>query len=100
MFFLSLEHLYLNKNKLSRIFHSVNGNESPKKSSDPFPSLRCLLLGNHFKCYAPFHEIWPFISLPLLFFFAGANNIGDLASVDALNVFPKLVVLIFCSVIL
>ncbi|KAF8115412.1 hypothetical protein N665_0027s0028 [Sinapis alba] len=60
-----LEHLYLNKNKLSRIFHSVNGNESPKKSSDPFPSLRCLLLG--------------------------ANNIGDLASVDALNVFPKLV---------
>lgn len=57
-----LEHLYLNKNKLSRIF---NDNESPKKISDPFPSLRCLLLG--------------------------ANNIGDLASIDALNVFPKLV---------
>ncbi|XP_010427979.1 PREDICTED: tubulin-folding cofactor E-like [Camelina sativa] len=60
-----LEQLYLNKNKLSRIFHSVNSNESPKKSSDPFPSLRCLLLG--------------------------ANNIDDLASIDALNVFPKLV---------
>lgn len=60
-----LEHLYLNKNKLSRIFHSVNGNESPNKGSEQFPSLRCLLLG--------------------------ANNIGDLASIDALNVFPKLV---------
>ncbi|CAH8359323.1 unnamed protein product [Eruca vesicaria subsp. sativa] len=60
-----LEHLYLNKNKLSRIFHSVNGNESSTNSSVPFPSLRCLLLG--------------------------ANNIGDLASIDALNVFPKLV---------
>ncbi|KAG2253913.1 hypothetical protein Bca52824_084049 [Brassica carinata] len=60
-----LEHLYLNKNKLSRITHSVNDNVSPNKSSEPFPSLRCLLLG--------------------------ANNIGDLASIDALNVFPMLV---------
>ncbi|CAL9240301.1 unnamed protein product [Arabidopsis halleri] len=60
-----LEQLYLNKNKLTHIFHSVNGIESPKKSSDPFPSLRCLLLG--------------------------ANSIGDLASIDALNVFPQLV---------
>jgi hypothetical protein len=69
-----LEQLYLNKNKLSRIFQSVNGTESSEKGSDPFPSLSCLLLG--------------------------ANNIGDLASVDALNGFPQLVVLIFCSVIL
>ncbi|VVA94930.1 unnamed protein product [Arabis nemorensis] len=60
-----LEQLYLNKNKLSNIVHSVNDNESSKKSSDPFPSLRCLLLG--------------------------ANNLGDLPSIDALNVFPKLV---------
>ncbi|CAN8235531.1 unnamed protein product [Cochlearia groenlandica] len=60
-----LEQLYLNKNKLPRILNSVNGNESHEKSSDPFPSLRCLLLG--------------------------ANNIGDLASIDALNVFPNLV---------
>nr|AAG51824.1 unknown protein; 52097-54266 [Arabidopsis thaliana] len=60
-----LEQLYLNKNKLSRIFQSVNGTESSEKGSDPFPSLSCLLLG--------------------------ANNIGDLASVDALNGFPQLV---------
>ncbi|CAA7052339.1 unnamed protein product [Microthlaspi erraticum] len=60
-----LEQLYLNKNKLSRIFHSANSYESSNESSDAFPSLRCLLLG--------------------------ANNIGDPASVDALNAFPKLV---------
>ncbi|KAK7852792.1 tubulin-folding cofactor e [Quercus suber] len=68
-----LEQLHLNKNNLNRIYYPPNtriheflgGNESQKERK-LFTSLRCLLLGG--------------------------NNIEDLASVDALNSFPKLVV--------
>ncbi|KAG6657042.1 tubulin-folding cofactor E isoform X1 [Carya illinoinensis] len=69
----SLEQLHLNKNNLNRIYYLDNdrmdellgGNESQKESYTPFENLRSLLLGG--------------------------NNIMDLASVDSLNAFPKLV---------
>ncbi|XP_054806442.1 tubulin-folding cofactor E isoform X1 [Prosopis cineraria] len=60
----SLEQLYLNKNCLNCIHypdHSGVEVTCPK----PFQNLRCLLLGG--------------------------NNIGDMASIDSLNFFPKLV---------
>lgn len=68
-----LEQLYLNKNNLNRIYYPDNnriheflgGYESQKESYMPFKNLCCLLLGG--------------------------NNIEDLASVDSLNSFPKLV---------
>ncbi|XP_050219249.1 tubulin-folding cofactor E [Mercurialis annua] len=67
----SLEQLHLNKNKLNQIFYPdasaikklLSGSESNVQV--PFQSLRSLLLGG--------------------------NNIEDLASVDSLNSFPKLV---------
>ncbi|KAG6737800.1 hypothetical protein POTOM_059330 [Populus tomentosa] len=69
----SLEELHLNKNNLNRIFYPdhdtidklVGGDESHDQSCIPFQNLRCLLLGG--------------------------NNIDDLASVDSLNSFPKLI---------
>ncbi|EEF36877.1 tubulin-folding cofactor E [Ricinus communis] len=67
----SLEQLYLNKNRLKRIFYPdadtidklLTGSESNVEI--PFQNLRCLLLGG--------------------------NRIEDLASVDSLNSFPRLV---------
>ncbi|KAF2300620.1 hypothetical protein GH714_014533 [Hevea brasiliensis] len=67
----SLEQLHLNKNNLKHIFYPdadtiqklLSGSESNVKM--PFQNLHCLLLGG--------------------------NNIEDLASVDSLNSFPKLV---------
>ncbi|KDP45616.1 hypothetical protein JCGZ_17223 [Jatropha curcas] len=67
----SLEQLHLNKNNLKRIFYPgadimdklLGGSESHLKT--PFQSLHCLLLG--------------------------ANKLEDLASIDSLNSFPKLV---------
>ncbi|KAF3434118.1 hypothetical protein FNV43_RR25221 [Rhamnella rubrinervis] len=69
----SLEQLHLNKNELSCIFYPGDnmmnqlpcGYELDEKSFKPFQNLRCLLLGG--------------------------NNIEDLASIDSLNSFPKLV---------
>ncbi|XP_062091919.1 tubulin-folding cofactor E [Humulus lupulus] len=69
----SLEQLHLNKNNLSCISYSDDGrlhelsrsSESHEKTDKPFQNLCCLLLGN--------------------------NNLEDLASIDALNFFPKLV---------
>ncbi|KAJ6297204.1 hypothetical protein OIU78_022851 [Salix suchowensis] len=69
----SLEELHLNKNNLNHIFYPdhdtinkmVGGDESHDQSCIPFQNLRCLLLGG--------------------------NNIEDLASVDSLNSFPKLI---------
>lgn len=69
----SLEELHLNKNNLNHIFYPdhdtidklVGGDESHDQSCIPFQNLRCLLLGG--------------------------NNIDDLASVDSLNSFPKLI---------
>ncbi|XP_011036254.1 PREDICTED: tubulin-folding cofactor E isoform X1 [Populus euphratica] len=69
----SLEELHLNKNNLNHIFNPdhdtidklVGGDESHDQSCIPFQNLRCLLLGG--------------------------NNIDDLASVDSLNSFPKLI---------
>ncbi|KAK6257866.1 hypothetical protein QUC31_001325 [Theobroma cacao] len=69
----SLEQLYLNKNKLISIFYPANNkiqellsnHESCEESYLPFQNLRCLLLGS--------------------------NNISDLASIDSLNSFPKLI---------
>ncbi|PON42013.1 CAP Gly-rich domain containing protein [Trema orientale] len=69
----SLEQLHLNKNNLSLVFypdedmmHELSRScESHEKTDKPFQNLRCLLLGG--------------------------NNLEDLASVDALNSFPKLV---------
>ncbi|KAK7303533.1 hypothetical protein RJT34_14440 [Clitoria ternatea] len=62
-----LEQLYLNKNCLNSLFYPDNGEqyESEVTCYKPFQNLRCLLLGD--------------------------NNIGDLASVDSLNLFPNLV---------
>ncbi|CAN0928032.1 Tubulin-folding cofactor E [Linum grandiflorum] len=68
----SLEHLQLNKNRLKNVFYpddaavkkTLNGSESQKKCCIPFENLRCLLLAS--------------------------NNIGDLASIDSLNLFPNL----------
>ncbi|CAN1855253.1 Tubulin-folding cofactor E [Linum perenne] len=68
----SLEHLQLNKNNLKSVFYPddstvqkmFNGSESREKCCIPFENLRCLLLAS--------------------------NNIGDLASIDALNLFPNL----------
>ncbi|GKV12409.1 hypothetical protein SLEP1_g23551 [Rubroshorea leprosula] len=60
----SLEQLYLNKNKLANIFYSDN-DKIHEKTYVPFQNLRCLLLGS--------------------------NNIVDLASIDSLNSFPKLI---------
>ncbi|XP_010535837.1 PREDICTED: tubulin-folding cofactor E [Tarenaya hassleriana] len=67
-----LEQLYLNNNKLSHIFYPdsdmllklFDGHGSLGKSCEPFENLHCLLLGS--------------------------NNIGDLAAIDSLNSFPKL----------
>ncbi|RDX77697.1 Tubulin-folding cofactor E, partial [Mucuna pruriens] len=58
--------LYLNRNCLNSLFYPDNGGqcESEVTCYKPFQNLRCLLLGN--------------------------NNIGDLASVDSLNLFPNL----------
>ncbi|KAJ6291665.1 hypothetical protein OIU76_023700 [Salix suchowensis] len=69
----SLEELHLNKNNLNHIFYPdhdtinkmVGGDESHDQSCIPFQNLRCLLLGG--------------------------NDIEDLASVDSLNSFPKLI---------
>ncbi|RYR63109.1 hypothetical protein Ahy_A04g020902 isoform A [Arachis hypogaea] len=63
----NLEQLYLNKNCLNSILYPDNGqqNELEATSYWPFQNLRCLLLGD--------------------------NNIGDLVSVDSLNLFPNLV---------
>ncbi|KAL2580336.1 hypothetical protein AAZV13_15G118000 [Glycine max] len=62
-----LEKLYLNRNCLSSLFYPDNGGryESEVTCYKPFQNLHCLLLAN--------------------------NNIGDLASVDSLNLFPNLV---------
>lgn len=62
-----LEQLYLNKNHLNSIFYPDNGGqyESEVTCNKPFQNLRRLLLGN--------------------------NDIGDLVSVDSLNLFPNLV---------
>ncbi|KAK4265484.1 hypothetical protein QN277_026533 [Acacia crassicarpa] len=62
----SLEQLYLNKNCLNCIHYPDHAGkyESEVTCHKPFQNLRCLLLGG--------------------------NNIGDLASVDSLNLFPKL----------
>ncbi|XWS37430.1 hypothetical protein CRYUN_Cryun19dG0042300 [Craigia yunnanensis] len=69
----SLEQLYLNKNKLTCIFYPdknkiqelLSNCESFEESYLPFQNLRCLLLGS--------------------------NKISDLASIDSLNSFPKLI---------
>ncbi|KAJ6297210.1 hypothetical protein OIU78_022857 [Salix suchowensis] len=69
----SLEELHLNKNNLNHIFYPdhdtinkmVGGDESHDQSCIPFQNLRCLLLGG--------------------------NDMEDLASVDSLNSFPKLI---------
>lgn len=69
----SLEQLYLNKNKLTCIFYPdkdkiqelLSNHESSEGSCLPFQNLRCLLLGS--------------------------NKISDLASIDSLNSFPKLI---------
>ncbi|PPR94868.1 hypothetical protein GOBAR_AA25802 [Gossypium barbadense] len=69
----SLEQLYLNKNKLTCIFYPdknkiqefLSNHESCEESYFPFQNLRCLLLGS--------------------------NEINDLASIDSLNTFPKLI---------
>lgn len=68
----SLEQLYLNKNNLNRIYYPnndtihelVSAHESHEESYLPFQNLCCLLLGN--------------------------NMIEDLASIDSLDSFPKL----------
>ncbi|KAJ6295169.1 hypothetical protein OIU76_023135 [Salix suchowensis] len=72
----SLEELHLNKNNLNHIFYPdhdtinkmVGGDESHDQSCIPFQNLRCLRLGG--------------------------NDIEDLASVDSLNSFPKLIPLL------
>ncbi|XP_022718317.1 tubulin-folding cofactor E isoform X1 [Durio zibethinus] len=68
----SLEQLYLNKNKFTCIFYpdknmiqELLNHESSEESCLPFQNLRCLLLGS--------------------------NKISDLASIDSLNSFPKLI---------
>ncbi|KAF7838029.1 tubulin-folding cofactor E isoform X1 [Senna tora] len=63
----SLEQLYLNKNCLNCIHYPDNASQHELEMTchRPFQNLRCLLLGG--------------------------NNIGDLASIDAINLFPKLV---------
>ncbi|KAK7412798.1 hypothetical protein VNO78_04433 [Psophocarpus tetragonolobus] len=63
----SLEKLYLNRNCLNSLFYPDNGGQHDSEVTcyNPFQNLRCLLLGS--------------------------NNIGDLASVDSLNLFPNLV---------
>lgn len=69
---MSLEQLHLNKNNLKNIFYPdndishdlLNDHESFGKCYKPFQHLRCLLLGS--------------------------NSIDDMASVDSLNSFPKL----------
>ncbi|XP_057728433.1 tubulin-folding cofactor E-like isoform X2 [Arachis stenosperma] len=62
-----LEQLYLDKNCLNSILYPDNGqqNELEATSYKPFQNLHCLLLGD--------------------------NNIGDLVSIDSLNLFPNLV---------
>ncbi|KAE8022275.1 hypothetical protein FH972_008087 [Carpinus fangiana] len=55
----------LKLSQLRRMLEFLGGNELQKESPMPFENLRCLLLGG--------------------------NNIEDLASVDSLNTFPKLV---------
>ncbi|KAK7331245.1 hypothetical protein VNO77_25465 [Canavalia gladiata] len=62
-----LKQLYLNRNCLNSLFYPDNGRqyESEVICYKPFQNLRCLLLGN--------------------------NNIGDLVSIDSLNLFPNLV---------
>ncbi|XVE60721.1 hypothetical protein DITRI_Ditri05aG0150900 [Diplodiscus trichospermus] len=69
----SLEQLYLSKNKLTCISYPdknkmqelLSSHESCEESDLPFQNLRCLLLGS--------------------------NKISDLASIDSLNSFPKLI---------
>ncbi|QCD77265.1 kinesin family member 1/13/14 [Vigna unguiculata] len=62
-----LEKLYLNKNCLSSLFYPANNEQYETEITcyKPFQNLCRLLLGN--------------------------NNIGDLASIDSLNLFPNLV---------
>ncbi|KAF4368022.1 hypothetical protein F8388_002633 [Cannabis sativa] len=60
----SLEQLHLNKNNLSCISYPDH-DMLDEQTDKPFQNLRCLLLGN--------------------------NNLEDLASIDTLNLFPKLV---------
>ncbi|XVE60722.1 hypothetical protein DITRI_Ditri05aG0150900 [Diplodiscus trichospermus] len=70
----SLEQLYLSKNKLTCISYPdknkmqelLSSHESCEESDLPFQNLRCLLLGS--------------------------NKISDLASIDSLNSFPKLII--------
>ncbi|KAL1300681.1 hypothetical protein HN51_045334 [Arachis hypogaea] len=62
-----LEQLYLNKNCLNSILYPDNGQQDELEATSykPFQNLHCLLLGD--------------------------NDIGDLVSVDSLNLFPNLV---------
>ncbi|KAJ6825185.1 tubulin-folding cofactor E [Iris pallida] len=69
----SLEQLHLNKNNLKKIFYPADAHPGLELANDgalqekhfvPFENLQCLLLG--------------------------CNEIGDLASVDSLNLFPSL----------
>lgn len=100
----------MNKNNLNHIFYAGNNkmhevlsnNESPEGSYLPFKNLRCLLLGNiltmftlcllNFECLISVSGL-----LAYSLHASGGNNIMDLASVDSLHTFPKLVVR-FCYV--
>lgn len=106
---LSLEQLYLNKNNLNRIYYPdknrmpefLGGNELQKESLMPFENLCCLLLGNIFNLYVLCllyfcFLVSVFILLTCSLHASGGNNIEDLASVDSLNTFPKLVVRLCC----
>lgn len=106
---LSLEQLYLNKNNLNRIYYPdknrmpefLGGNELQKESLMPFENLCCLLLGNIFNLYVLCLLYFcclvsVFVLLTYSLHVSGGNNIEDLASVDSLNTFPKLVVRLCC----
>jgi hypothetical protein len=106
---LSLEQLYLNKNNLNRIYYPdknrmpefLGGNELQKESLMPFENLCCLLLGNIFNLYVLCLLYFcclvsVFVLLTYSLHASGGNNIEDLASVDSLNTFPKLVVRLCC----
>ncbi|KDO64595.1 hypothetical protein CISIN_1g014792mg [Citrus sinensis] len=96
----SLEQLYLNKNNLNRIYYPnndtihelVSAHESHEESYLPFQNLCCLLLGNSKKLPTSSHV--SFVVYFLIFAFSlhasGNNMIEDLASIDSLDSFPKL----------
>lgn len=98
----SLEQLYLNKNNLNRIYYPnndtihelVSAHESHEESYLPFQNLCCLLLGNSKKLPTSSHV--SFVVYFLIFAFSlhasGNNMIEDLASIDSLDSFPKLMV--------